>query len=69
MGLIYIMVLLEAIHLLIKFVHGHDTFVCEFVITIEMCCAKLYNIYSNPKKEYGFKWLITFLDLHKNIND
>ncbi len=67
--IIYIMFLLKVVHLLIKFVHGHDTFVCEFVITIEMCCAKLYNIYSNPKKEYGFKWLITFLGLHENIND
>jgi len=49
MGLIYIMLLLEAVHLFIKFVHGHETFVCEFVTTIEMCCAKLYNMYSNPK--------------------
>jgi len=54
MGLIYIMLLLEAVHLLIKFVHGHDTFVCEFVITIEMCFVKLYNIYSNPKKKKWF---------------
>jgi hypothetical protein len=55
MGLIYIMFLLEAIHLLKKILHDHDTFVCEFVTTIEMCCAKLYNMYSNPKKKNGFK--------------
>jgi len=50
MGLIYIMFLLEVVHLLRKFMHGHDTFVCEFVTTIEICCAKLYNMYSNLKK-------------------
>jgi len=50
MGLIYIMLLLEGVHSLIKVVHGHDTFVCKFMTTVEMCCVKLYNMYSNPKK-------------------
>jgi hypothetical protein len=39
MGLTCIMPLLEAIHALIKFVQAHDTWLCDFLNSIKMCCA------------------------------
>ncbi len=35
MGLVYIMRLLELVHALIRFVHAHDTFMCDFVIVVK----------------------------------
>jgi len=67
MGLTCIMLLLEAIHALIKFVHARDTCLCDFLSSMKMCCVKLYNFYLDLKNKYGmFK---AFLNLHKNIND
>jgi hypothetical protein len=39
MGLTCIMPLLEAIHVLIKFVQAHDTCLCDFLNSIKMCCV------------------------------
>jgi hypothetical protein len=55
MGLACIMFLLELVHALIKFAQVCDTFVCDFVIVVKMCCAKFYNMYFDPKKKYGVK--------------
>jgi hypothetical protein len=41
MGLVYITPLLESIHVFIKFAQAHDTFVCDFVIVVKMCCFLL----------------------------
>ncbi len=40
MGLICIMPLLKAMHTLGKFVQGQNTFVCEFVTSIKICCVE-----------------------------
>jgi hypothetical protein len=53
MGLAYIMPLLESAHALIKFAHAHDTFVCDFVTVVKMCCVELYNMYLDLEKKYG----------------
>jgi hypothetical protein len=55
MGLACIMFLLESIHILIKFAQVCDTFVCDFVIVMKMCCVELYNMYFDPKKKNGAK--------------
>jgi len=47
MGLACTMPLLESVHVLIKFVQAHDTFVCDFFIAVKMCCVELYIMYSN----------------------
>jgi hypothetical protein len=47
MGLAYIM--LEIIHAFIKFAQVCDTFVCDFVITMKICCIELYNMYLDFK--------------------
>jgi len=36
MGLTYIMLMLEVVHVLIKFVQGQETYVCDFVTTIKI---------------------------------
>jgi hypothetical protein len=53
MGLTYIMPLLESVHVLIKFTQTHDTFLCDFVNVVKMCCVELYNMYSDLEKKYG----------------
>jgi len=53
MGLACIMFLLELVHVFMKFTHAYDTFVCDFVIVVKMCCAKLYNMYFDLEKKYG----------------
>jgi len=53
MGLMCIMPMLKAIHALIKFVQACDTFVCDFVTVVKLCCPKLYKLYSNPETKYG----------------
>ncbi len=47
MGLACTMPLLESVHVLIRFKQARDTFVCDFVITVKMCCVELYIMYSN----------------------
>ncbi len=49
MGLTCIMLMLEVIHVLIKFVQGHKTYVCVFVIVVKMCCVELYKNVFIPK--------------------
>ncbi len=41
MGLMCIMPMLKAAHGLIKFVQACDTFLCDFVTIIKLCCPKL----------------------------
>jgi len=53
MGLACIMFLLELVHVFIKFTQAYDTFVCDFVTFVKMCCVKLYNMYFDPEKKYG----------------
>ncbi len=69
MGLAYIMLLLESVHALIKFAHAYDTFVCDFVIAVKMCCVELYIMYLDFGKKYGAKKFKMLLDLHENNND
>jgi hypothetical protein len=69
MGLACIMPLLESVHALIKFVQARNTFVCDFVIAMKMCCVDLYIMYSDPEKKHGAKQFKMFLDLHENNND
>jgi hypothetical protein len=45
MGLICIMPLLKVVHTLIKFVQGQNTFVCDFVTSVKICCVELYNVF------------------------
>jgi hypothetical protein len=51
MGLTCIMLMLEVIHALIKFVQGRKTYVCVFVIVVKMCCVELYKNVFKPKKK------------------
>jgi hypothetical protein len=53
MGLMCIMPMLKAVHALIKFVQTCDTFVCDFVTIVKLCCAKLYKLYSNLETKSG----------------
>jgi hypothetical protein len=53
MGLANIMPLLESVHVLIKFTQAHDTFLCDFVTVVKMCCVELYNMYLDLEKKYG----------------
>jgi hypothetical protein len=50
MGLMCIMPMLKVVHALIKFVQACDTFVCDFVTIVKLCCTKLYKLNSN---KYG----------------
>jgi len=67
MELVCIMLLLELVHVLIKFAQAHNTFVCDFVVVMKMWCVELY-MYSNCEKKYGAEQFKSFLDLHENIN-
>jgi hypothetical protein len=63
------MPLLEAMHALIKFAHAPDCFVYDFIIFVNMCCVKLYNMYYNMEKKYIYEQFKVFLDLHEGIYD
>jgi len=43
MGLMCIIPMLKVVHVLIKFVPTCNTFVCDFVIVVKLCCVKLYK--------------------------
>ncbi len=45
MGLACIMLMMEIIHAFLKFAQVHDTFICDFVTTMKICCIELYNMY------------------------
>ncbi len=69
MGLICIMPLLKAMHTLIKFVQGQNSFVCEFVTFVKICCVELYNMYFNLEKKYNQEHFKAFFDLYQSTND
>jgi hypothetical protein len=52
MGFMCIMPMLEVVHDLIKFAQKSDTFVCDFVGVMKMCCAHSHTLYYDPKKKY-----------------
>jgi len=52
MGFMCIMPMLEVVHDLIKFAQKSDTFVCDFVGVMKMCCAHLHTLYYDPKNKY-----------------
>ncbi len=61
--------LLEAIHVIIEFAQTWDMYVYDFAIIVNICCAKLYNMYLDLEKKHGEKHFKTFLDLHECTND
>jgi len=44
---------LEAMLEPIKFGQNHDTFVCDFVKVVKMCCVNLHKLYCDFKKIYN----------------
>jgi hypothetical protein len=52
LGFMCIMPMLGVVHDLIKFAQKNDTFVCDFVGVMKMCCALLHTFYYDPKKKY-----------------
>jgi hypothetical protein len=50
LGLLCIMPMLEVINDLIKFSQSRDTFVCDFVGAVKMCCAYLHTLYYDLEK-------------------
>jgi hypothetical protein len=44
------MLMLKAIHALIKFLQGRKIYVCVFVIIVKMCCVELHKNAFIPKK-------------------
>jgi hypothetical protein len=68
MGFICIMLMLEIIHEFIKFAQRSDTFVCDFVKTMKMCCVNLYSLCYDPKNSYVI-YFKSFLDpMHYKSN-
>jgi hypothetical protein len=49
LGSIASLPLLELVHTLIKYTQGKDVYICDFVETIKMCRAKLYELHIDPK--------------------
>jgi hypothetical protein len=45
MGLTCIMHYLKVMHVFIKFAQLKDSFVCDFVTSMKMCCVEFYNMY------------------------
>jgi hypothetical protein len=43
----------QAMHEPIKFGQSRDTFVCDFVKVVRMCCISLYKLYCDFKKIYN----------------
>jgi hypothetical protein len=43
--LAYILLLLEFVHVLIKFEQSRDVFVCDLMATIKVCQSYVYNMY------------------------
>ncbi len=52
MGFTCIMPVLEIVHEIIKFVQSCNTFVCDFVEAMNMCCVYFYSLYCDLKKRY-----------------
>jgi hypothetical protein len=52
LGFMCIMPTLEVINDLIKLSQSRDTFVCDFVGAVKMCCADLHTLYYDPEKKY-----------------
>jgi hypothetical protein len=52
MGFTCIMTLLEVVYEVIKFAQSCNTFVCDFVEAMNMCCAYFYSLYCDLKKRY-----------------
>jgi hypothetical protein len=69
MGLMCIKPMLKALCALIKFAHACDTFVCDFVTNVKLCCVKLYKLFFDMETKYGEEHFKTFLDLHDSSND
>jgi hypothetical protein len=69
MGLTFIMPLLKVMHMFIKFAQSKNNFMCDFDKFVKMCCAELYNMYVDPKKQYNQEGFKPFLDLHECTND
>ncbi len=52
MGFTCIMPMLEVVHEVIKFAQSSNTFVCDFVEAMNICCVCLYSLYCDLKKRY-----------------
>jgi len=50
MGFTCIMPMLEVVHEVIKFAQSSNTFVCDFVEAMNICCVCLYSLYCDLKK-------------------
>ncbi len=68
MGLTSTMPMLKEIHALIKFTQAYDT-LCDLVIVLKLCCAKLCKLYFDPKTKYEQEYFKAFLHLHDCNND
>jgi hypothetical protein len=69
LGFMCIMPMLEVVHDLIKFAQKNDTFVCDFVGVMKMCCAHLHTFYFGPKKKYIDEQFKGFTNLVNCNND
>jgi hypothetical protein len=69
LGLMCIRPTLEVINDLIKFAQNHDTFVCDFVGAMKMCCTNLHTLYNDLKKKYTNEQFKGFANLVNCNND
>jgi hypothetical protein len=72
LGLAYILPLLESMHVLIKFAHMSDVFVCNLVVAIKVYQGDLYNMYLEQSLNFTIDTYWAFKSLleckHENIH-
>ncbi len=72
LGLVYILPLLEYVHVLIEFAQSKNVFVCEFVVPIKDCQGDVYNMYCDLTSKFTIDSFWAFKSLfelkHENIH-
>jgi hypothetical protein len=58
--------LLEVVNALIKFVHGRDVFICDFVVIVKVCQSHLFMMYLDPMNNYTSEHFQVFSNVVEN---
>jgi hypothetical protein len=66
MDLFCFLPLLEVVNALIKFVHGKDVFICDFVVVVKVFQSYLFMIYLNPMNNYTGEHFQVFSNVVEN---
>ena len=62
LGLTIILLMLDDVHLLIKFSHGRDIYICDFVATGNSCQGDIHSIFIDEAKSFEFNEFHVFND-------